>query len=65
MSHACPIPEKDLCPQVVPNAVEVVLVKQGLTDGPFKSPVGQIGEDLFSVRIKTLRVTIKRSVRMG
>ena len=46
-------PEKDLCPQVVPNAVEVVLVKQGLTDGPLESPVGQMGEDLFSERTKT------------
>lgn len=48
-SEGCPClsPEKDLSPQVVPDAIEVLLIEQNFTDGPVKGTVGQVGHDVL------------------
>lgn len=57
-------PKKNFSPQVVPDAVEVLLIEQNFTDGLIKGTVGQVRRDLFPARRSTGQLDGETSIEL-
>lgn len=57
-------PKKNFSPQVVPDAVEVLLIEQNFTDGLIKGMVGQVRRDLFPARRSTGQLDGETSIEL-
>lgn len=44
-------PEKNFSPKIVPDAIEVLLVEQDFTNGPFECTVSQVRHNVLPARV--------------
>lgn len=50
----CPSPVKDLRPEIVADAIEVLLIEQDFTDGPVKGTVRQVRHHILPVKSSSM-----------